>query len=286
MDGSARKDLRVYMDTNVIDIFLKDFNCLNTFLELNKNYSVRFLCGLHLLTELVINPDPEAAKTNLRIVNALCSKHCYLNDTETLLKAEIEYILEGKSYSPFATRTQAEAIFNTVWSSIDHPQFDTTMRQWNKQRKKEFYFNDKQLWNDLKKGNHTASQTFPETLKLQLSEKAFWSWLISLAADCNVTIDSVEMQKIIEHRKNAPLINCATLGEACRFHGQFVDKHTRPKFGDDYDGIHLFHAGYADIFLTLDPGFLALMAIGKNEWPFEFMSPDTFLRTESSLLHS
>jgi|GEM_PF-6126765 len=272
----------VYLDTNVIDSFLRgNFSNLSLFRAIKRRYDFLFPCSIDLLAELSNNPNIADAKNSLKIVKELCSPNRYTYEPTELFQNELSFLFNSAPLTPFRTRTEAEKIFeHGFWGKLTTKRFED-IRAAFKKRNKERFAEEKAEFNAEQK--HYAGLEF--NAKSQFAD--IWAAAKSAGYCRGYLKDFVErrlkrepapdeIENVLNHIDQLHAFKCVLIhGLSYLFVFNIKDK--RPdKLGNNMDARHIVAAAYSDFFVTMDQDLLELLNFAEGFWPFVPMSPGQF----------
>lgn len=274
----------VYMDTNVVDVFLRNnIQNVSLFQSFKKNQDMQFLCSIDLLTELAINPNVESAKTSLRIINSLCSFHLYVHEPKALFRDEFTSFFTGKPRNPYYSRVEAKEIFqNKVWHNLTTGKLGP-IREWLKELKKQRFTDEKKEYEDERKDIEGIqighNSTFEGVLAAANATTYPFAYMTAMVRrQCERDPSKEEIDSILGNLGKLPVVKCCLLHDLA-YKLFFSIKGKRPdKHGNNIDARHTMAAANAEIFITDDRDFLGLLKSADTHWPFSSMSSVDFCK--------
>jgi len=272
----------VYMDTNVVDVFLRNnIQSLLLFRSLKKAQRVQFLCSLDLLIELSNNPNVEAAKSLLKIINHLCSRYFFTLEPKTLFQEDFVSFFERKPRNPFFSRTDANNIFeHKFWDNMIAGKLGV-IQSWFKERNKQRFLEEKQEYYEERKMLSDIQLNSPATFAdIWTAAKSVGfnnTYMTEMVRrQCQRTPLPEEIAAILDNLEKLPVVRCCLLHHLAYFLFFIIKKKQPTKRGNNMDARHIMAAANSDIFITDDRELLGLLKSADNHWPFIPMTSEHF----------
>lgn len=273
----------VYMDTNVVDVFLRrDNSRFQDFLKLKRTKKVDYLWNIELLSELAANPDVEGAKTSLRLAEELCGLNLFIREPKHRFQNEVMHVLLGtKRLSPFYSRAEVRGILkNRIWNPLLQGK-SAEIFSWLAELKKRRYAEERQEYDKMKISLANLGLSAGATFDQVWTSASEAGWLISymetmIQRQCGRKAGPGEAESISRRLPELPSVRCFTLHQAAYFHFVNVSQNRPAKHGNNVDARHIIAAANADIFITDDTGITDLLSASKQRWPFKTMTTGEF----------
>lgn len=269
----------VYIDTNVVDVFLRQSPVnLACFRRIKKKFDIQFCGSVDLLAELVGNPNREAAKESLRIVKELCSPCLFLLEPKFLLQNEVKSFFRKELPQLYCSRSEAISIFEQFWGNIV-PERAGGGSPWLKGLKKKKFLEEKKDYAEVLREikNLSSSYDFRDIYAAATASgylQKFIEGLLSGLMEESVSPERLEV--LTANLKKLPIIHSYLLHDLAYFMFYGLKGRRLSKHGNIIDARHAVMASTSDYFLSRDADLIEMLGYAKDYWKFEPISPEQF----------
>jgi hypothetical protein len=228
-----------------------------------------------------VNPDVDAAKESLRVVDQLCGRDDYFKEPKDLFQNELQAIRESKPRNPFLSSEEVTKAFEQkIWAGFTNgyiqklrPHIRNVKKRRFAEEKKEFD-RDKVIIERLGLGRDAGFDAVWDALQ---KNGRLGSYLREVVRrQCGTAPSEETLQAIFDHLHELPSLRSYLLYRVAYFHSVNVQGRRPRKHGNNIDARHIVTGANANILISDDGAMLDLLSSAEGRWPFSAMTPAQF----------
>lgn len=268
--------MRVYIDTNIVGSYLRDFPEKLAQFKAAEHRGYRFYASTDGISELACNTDFKSFETQLSTLRTLVSENCIFKQPRDLVRSELLRLTSQAIVSPLLSPFEISEMLPFIVHKYTEKEFRVLQTQQHTD-KRDFLAWDKDMSAKVDRliGKDAMPGTFDEYWAFSKSSGELRATLDSICKTNGSNLDAETLDRLLETTSFKAIHVEALLTRLFPF--TRLKKLKAPHKGDSIDIRHAVAGAYCDIFLSRDNGFREFFSIAGNVWPYKVMSPDDFL---------